>query len=133
KFLDADTAKLYHNEELVEKSYKPGGNNFRVLIPHINGKGHTELKTTKYISVEAANGHIGNLSYEAVSTATSVRYDGTPEPTVVEPSQMKLDSAAMVQVQDTLESNTQQSQSDSMAAKIKRAQSLGFTGDMCTT
>lgn len=129
KFLDADTAKLYHNEELVEKSYKPGGNNFRVLIPHINGKGHTELKSTKYINIETDNGHIGNVTYESVSTATSVRYDGTPEPGgAVDPTQMKLDASAVVQVQDTLEK-----QVDPMAAKIKKARSMGFTGDMCTS
>ncbi|BCX13923.1 MAG: transcriptional regulator [Candidatus Dojkabacteria bacterium] len=42
KFLDKETAKYYHNEELVEKSYREGSN-FRIRIPHINGKGHTEV------------------------------------------------------------------------------------------
>jgi ribonucleoside-diphosphate reductase alpha chain len=43
KFLDADKAKLYHNAELVDMAYSKGSN-FRVKIPYINGKGHTELK-----------------------------------------------------------------------------------------
>ncbi len=129
KFLEPETAKLYHNEELVEKSYMPGGNNYRVLIPHINGKGHTEIKTTKYIDIEAENGLIGNVSYSTVASATSVRYDDTPEPTpdAIEPAQMKLDAAAVTPVQDTLEANK-----DPMTEKIKKARSMGFTGDMCS-
>lgn len=44
RFLDKNTAKKYHNENLVEKSYNEGSNK-RILIPYINGKGHTEIKT----------------------------------------------------------------------------------------
>lgn len=44
RFLDKERAKLYHNEMLVEKSYNEGSSR-RILIPIINGKGHTEIKT----------------------------------------------------------------------------------------
>ncbi|MBD3362671.1 adenosylcobalamin-dependent ribonucleoside-diphosphate reductase [Candidatus Dojkabacteria bacterium] len=44
RFLEKEKAKKYHNEMLVEKSYEEGTNN-RILIPFINGKGHTEIKS----------------------------------------------------------------------------------------
>lgn len=44
RFLDRERAKLYHNEMLVDKSYNEGSSR-RILIPIINGKGHTEIKT----------------------------------------------------------------------------------------
>lgn len=44
KFLGKEDAKKYHNEMLVEKSYNEGWSK-RILIPVINGKGHTEIKT----------------------------------------------------------------------------------------
>jgi ribonucleoside-diphosphate reductase alpha chain len=43
RFLDAEAAKQYHNTELVERSYVSGTNS-RILIPIINGQGHTELR-----------------------------------------------------------------------------------------
>jgi ribonucleoside-diphosphate reductase alpha chain len=124
KFLDADTAKLYHNEELVEKSYKEGGNNYRVLIPHINGKGHTEIKTTKYVNVDSnESGEIENVVYSSVTTAVSVRDENS---TNIEPMQMKLDTKP--QIEDSLEKAD-----DNLSVKIKKARSMGFTGDMCTS
>ncbi|MCA9385988.1 adenosylcobalamin-dependent ribonucleoside-diphosphate reductase, partial [Candidatus Dojkabacteria bacterium] len=44
RFLDKEGAKQYHNEMLVDKSYESGTNK-RILIPFINGKGHTEIRT----------------------------------------------------------------------------------------
>jgi ribonucleoside-diphosphate reductase alpha chain len=43
RFLGKDVAKKYHNPDLVDKSYNSGTNS-RILIPYINGKGHTEIK-----------------------------------------------------------------------------------------
>lgn len=43
RFLEPERAKLYHNTDLVEMSYQAGTNS-RVLIPYINGQGHTEFK-----------------------------------------------------------------------------------------
>lgn len=43
KFLPKERAKLYHNEMLVDMSHDSGTNK-RILIPFINGKGHTEIK-----------------------------------------------------------------------------------------
>lgn len=121
KFLDSDTAKLYHNEELVEKSYREGSN-FRILIPIVNGHGHTEIRSTKYIDLkkEAAEA-IGiqapsaGLPGENMSEAS------------IEPSQMRLEQAAVAVVHDNLEAD------DGIVDKIKKAKALGFTGDMCTT
>lgn len=44
RFLNKDKAKKYHNPMLVDKSYESGTNK-RILIPFINGKGHTEIRT----------------------------------------------------------------------------------------
>ncbi len=120
KFLDVDTAKLYHNEELVEKSYKEG-NNFRVLIPYVNGKGHTEIKSTKYVDIKTEEN--GAVVFETVTTAGGTITQ--PTAAASEPVQMKLDAPAPVQ--DSLDE-----EADSLTAKIKRAKSMGFTGDMCT-
>jgi ribonucleoside-diphosphate reductase alpha chain len=43
KFLPKDRAQLYHNSELIDRSYQQGSN-YRVQIPVINGKGFTEIK-----------------------------------------------------------------------------------------
>lgn len=43
RFLGKDVAKKYHNPDLVDKSYTTGTNS-RILIPYINGKGHTEIR-----------------------------------------------------------------------------------------
>ncbi len=134
KFLDVETAKLYHNEELVEKSYRDGSN-FKILIPHINGKGHTEIKGTKYINLDADESQGTNFSYSAVASTTIVRdepaqsHQGTSQTATAavtsEPLQMKLDH--VTPIDDTLE------KVNPMDDKIKKAKAMGFTGDMCST
>jgi ribonucleoside-diphosphate reductase alpha chain len=119
KFLDADTAKLYHNEELVEKSYREGSN-FRILIPIVNGHGHTEIRSTKYIDLKKDGSGVDNVA------VLSQNMSYTTESSV-EPSQMRLEQAATATIQDNLEG------SDGTLEKIKKAKALGFTGDMCTT
>lgn len=115
KFLDSDTAKLYHNEELVDKSYREG-NNFRILIPIVNGHGHTEIKTNnKYIHLKTENKDEFSSEVEILESSLSV-----------EPAQMKLEDTTTA-LQDNLEGF------DGMNDKIKKAKALGFTGDMCTT
>ncbi len=122
KFLDAETAKLYHNEELVEKSYKEGSN-FRILIPIVNGHGHTELRSTKYIDLQKE--HQENLDEVSSPSATTSQVPLTES--AVEPVQMRLEQATKVTIQDNLEGD------DGMVEKIKKAKALGFTGDMCST
>jgi ribonucleoside-diphosphate reductase alpha chain len=46
KFLKPEVAKKYHSSELVNYSYEQGSN-ARILIPFINGKGRTELSTSR--------------------------------------------------------------------------------------
>lgn len=118
KFLDADTAKLYHNEELVEKSYREGSN-FRILIPIVNGHGHTEIRSTKYIDLkkEAEEASLPVLSAPI----------GQLSEAAVEPAQMRLDQADKAVIHDNLEGD------DGFLDKIKKARALGFTGDMCST
>lgn len=43
RFLPRERASMYHNSELIDRSYISGSNS-RVLIPVINGKGYTEVK-----------------------------------------------------------------------------------------
>lgn len=121
KFLDADTAKLYHNEELVEKSYREGSN-FRILIPIVNGHGHTEIRSTKYIDLKKE-------ASEAIGTAIPTAEHDHQHITEasIEPSQMRLEQATTMAVHENLEGD------DGMVDKIKKARALGFTGDMCTT
>lgn len=121
KFLDADTAKLYHNEELVEKSYREGSN-FRILIPIVNGHGHTEIRSTKYIDLKKEAAESLGVSIQS----PDMIHDHLSESSV-EPSQMRLEQANTVAVQENLEGD------DGMVEKIKKARALGFTGDMCTT
>src|SRR5690606_9895700 len=112
KFLDIETAKLYHNEELVEKAYREGSR-YKILIPYVNGKGHTEVKGTKYVSVEmtseALNDHIQSLSKQRIEDT--------------EPIQMTLEKQIESKVH---------SEEDSLSDKINRARGLGFTGDICS-
>ncbi len=119
KFLPAEVAKLYHNEELVEKSYREGSN-YKILIPYVNGKGHTELKTTHYFEVQRPDSH------DVVVTEVTTTGASTPVVTSVssEPAQMVLDHVAPLE--DSL------SEEDKMADKIKKARELGFTGEMCS-
>jgi hypothetical protein len=49
--LDADTAKKYHNQDLVDYSHAQGSN-ARIWIPFINGKGHTELRPAGSSEIE---------------------------------------------------------------------------------
>lgn len=118
KFLDADTAKLYHNEELVEKSYREGSN-YRILIPIVNGHGHTEIRSTKYIDLKKET--------EEPSMAVVNNAMGNLTEAVVEPAQMRLDQADKSVMHDNLEGD------DGFLDKIKKAKALGFTGDMCST
>lgn len=118
KFLDVDTAKLYHNEELVDKSYSQG-NNFRIRIPYVNGKGHTEVKAT-HIEINAD----GSLTYtEAASLEETVT--GSELEKSIEPIQMKLEQS--------VSSHKQAEEGETMDDKIRRAKTMGFTGDICTT
>lgn len=112
KFLDIDTAKLYHNEELVEKAYKEGSK-FRLLTPYLNGKGHTEVRGTKYVEVENDNTSV---------VQEVMRFE---EKTVKsEPIQIKLEDQLQTKIH---------SEEESFAEKIQRARDMGFTGDICTT
>lgn len=51
RFLEADRAKLYHNDDLVNRSYQSGSNS-RILIPIINGKGYSEIRRIQSITLE---------------------------------------------------------------------------------
>lgn len=112
KFLDIETAKLYHNEELIEKSYKEGSK-FKILTPYVNGKGHTEVKSTKYVTVDITS----NLINEHIQSLTSTSIES-------EPIQIKLEDQIVNRVNDN---------EYSMMEKISKAKNLGFTGDICTT
>lgn len=112
KFLDADIAKLYHNEELVEKSYREGSN-YKILIPKINGKGHTELKSTKYVELKDQENQLIFSTVETQSVTSS------------EPVQMQL--GHVDPLNDSLDFDS------GFEAKIKKAKSLGFTGDICSS
>lgn len=118
KFLDADTAKLYHNEELVDKSYKQG-NNFRIRIPYVNGKGHTEIKTT-HIELDVD----GNITYTDKPSIDSTLNEEIEK--IVEPMQMKLEQSVVTYSQA-------ENEADTLSDKIRRARTMGFTGDICTT
>lgn len=114
KFLDEETAKMYHNEELVEKSYKEGSN-FKMLIPVINGKGHTELKGTKYVKIENSGLHQDEVN-ETEPTQPLI-----PQAVTSEPVQLQL-----AQV-DPLETSSTVNVNDSFA----KAKSMGYTGEVC--
>ncbi len=111
KFLDEDTAKLFHNEELVDKAYKVGSK-YRMLIPIINGKGHTELKATRYVSIEASGTHVDEF-------ITSTHLPNTE--TAVEPMQMQLEQAAKAEVHAD----------DGIGSDVLTAKARGYTGDVC--
>lgn len=111
KFLDIETAKLYHNEELVEKAYREGSK-YRILTPYVNGKGHTEVKSTKYVSVDVS------------SSVVTEHIETIAETDVIksEPEQIKLEDQLVKKVHTE----------ESMEEKVARAKNLGFTGDICT-
>jgi ribonucleoside-diphosphate reductase alpha chain len=52
RFLSKDKAKRYHNAMLVDKSYSEGTRS-RIMIPYINGKGHTEIMTDSFDEIVA--------------------------------------------------------------------------------
>ncbi|MCA9378889.1 adenosylcobalamin-dependent ribonucleoside-diphosphate reductase [Candidatus Dojkabacteria bacterium] len=66
RFLDADTAKKYHNTELVDLSYQQGTNS-RILIPIINGKGYTEIKHMQDLALEDPVMSTANLDLENIN------------------------------------------------------------------
>lgn len=106
KFLDIETAKQYHNEELVERSYREGTKS-RLLIPYINGKGYTEIKGNFYSRED--NNNLENL----------------PQNINVEPSQLKLEEV-ITQKDFSMEEET-------LSEKITKAKSMGYTGDICSS
>jgi ribonucleoside-diphosphate reductase alpha chain len=108
RFLDPETAKLYHNEELVEKSYREGSN-YRILTPIINGKGHTELKSTKYIQIS-----------EEIHLSPA---HGKVE---IEPAQMQL--GHVQPIEDMLEVDNV---SSNINKKREEKKQLGYTGEVC--
>lgn len=112
KFLDIERAKLYHNEELVEKSYREG-TKYKLLTPYVNGKGHTEFKGTKYISVDINTQTIN----EHMQTITKTEVKES------EPIQIKLEDQIVKSVN---------SDEETMSEKISRAKEMGFTGDICS-
>jgi ribonucleoside-diphosphate reductase alpha chain len=68
RFLDVETAKYYHNPELVDKSYDSGTNS-RILIPFINGKGHTEVTEQAGSMVSAGSINIEKVTLSANTSA----------------------------------------------------------------
>lgn len=110
KFLPAEKAKLYHNEDLVEKSYKEGSN-FRILIPYVNGSGHTEVKSRQILHVNEEES-VKVVEIQAVSS--------------VEPSQMTL--GATKPLEDLNDDKV-----DTFSDKVRVAKERGFTGEMCST
>ncbi len=117
KFLDEETAKMYHNEELVERSYKQGSN-YRMLLPVINGKGYTEVKTTKYVDIDA-QGH----AFESMTVTEKKILD--PQPV-----QMKLDQPVAI---EELASPVSINDGGGISQEISRAKEKGYTGEMCST
>lgn len=105
KFLDIETAKQYHNEELVERSYKEG-TNFRLLIPYINGKGHTEIKNVRHVEINNST-QINPINID------------------MEPSQLKLEES-LVHQNYSMEEET-------LDEKITKAKTMGYTGDICSS
>jgi len=89
KFLDPERAKLYHNPELVDRSYREGSN-YRIRIPMVNGKGYTELKNNTKLNDEAEKVIENNLpklidnnildenisNYDKAKNAISMGYTG---------------------------------------------------------
>ncbi len=109
KFLPAEKAKLYHNEELVERSYREGSN-FRILIPYVNGSGHTEVKSRQILHINEEES-IKVVEVQAITQA--------------EPSQMTLDHTKPLE-------DLNDSKIDSIGDKIRIAKEKGFTGEMCS-
>lgn len=109
KFLDEETAKMYHNEELVEKSYREGSN-FKLQIPVINETGHTQLKSTKYIKIE---------EFETSITQELAAQPLMPQAITSEPVQLQLAQVNPIESDDN--------------NSIKLAKSKGYTGEMCGT
>jgi ribonucleoside-diphosphate reductase alpha chain len=104
KFLDKETAKHYHNEKLVEKSYKEGSN-FRIRIPHINGLGHTEINKTQKDSNHYTEGSEATNS-ELLSS---------------DPLQMKL-AVDNIGIEEDDEKDI-----------LREAMKKGYTGEICGT
>lgn len=86
RFLDAETAKLYHNTELVDRSYA-SGSNARILIPIINGKGYSEIKRTQSITLDEEDEITENITLDVsdiskhISSQLQVKHS-TPSITV---------------------------------------------------
>lgn len=125
KFLDPEIAKLYHNEELVEKSYKEGSN-YRLLIPIINGKGYTELVKRRTQTIEQNEKTEQSNSYQNERKENELELQKIKNDNIenlIEPIQLKLNNSS---------SNNQNIEEEySMYDKIKKAKSMGYTGEVC--